>query len=240
MRAKTGTRLDFKAHLWGWSWVLDKGQHNRWQTGGTNKHGQMRGLNGRGRDGDGVTGMDKTAPAPALQATACRVECRCYQLMKRMTKGATGTVGMTWHQWQLTRVTTHKVDMWGMREVVGSVGKGNDEDAWMTHHLQAHEQLLVGWITGGMTTTMRRDRPQPHHDSTPICCHKPLLMGWTGVLCEGWGQEWGTPNPPTTTVEGEVDSPVDIPILMHFPWDPQYSHISPGFLTFYLSFTFLM
>jgi hypothetical protein len=34
---------------------------------------------------------------------------------------------------------------------------------------------------------------QTHHDSTPYCCHKHLLVGWAGVLCED-GQARGNGN----------------------------------------------
>jgi hypothetical protein len=57
---------------------------------------------------------------------------------------------------------------------------------------------------GGTPTTTRRGRPhsaKPHHNSTPICCHEPLLVGWTGVLCEDGrarGTE-GTSDPTTRT-----------------------------------------
>ena len=54
--------------------------------------------------------------------------------------------------------------------------RGDDNDEG-THHLPPASQATAHRVDHGWNDTEA-------HDSTPDHCHKPLLMGWKGVLRE--------------------------------------------------------
>ena len=58
-------------------------------------------------------------------------------------------------------------------------------------HPQPHEQLLMGWIAGGMMTNMKDEVSQEdqHNQHLPLAC-EPLLIGQIAGADQGPGRRW--------------------------------------------------
>jgi hypothetical protein len=71
----------------------------------------------------------------------------------------------------------------------------------MTHHPPPGPRVTAHGVDHGWNTDDHEEGPKqpakPHHDSTPIRSREPLLVGWTGVLCEdGWARGTEGTRPP--------------------------------------------
>lgn len=125
-----------------------------------------------------MTGTPRTAeqdrdPFPAVSTCSqgWSVVANCLLQGGWMTRndGYASTCTSTTHQWLATIrlllalwATAHRVECgcFQMTLMTTETGPPNHNNKWHTTCIQPHEQLLVGWITGGMTTTGRPPRQQ--------------------------------------------------------------------------------